>query len=236
MKWLAEQFAPALAQRCSNARIWIVGVAAKEVQPGWNHENIEYMGPCADQTLTLFTTSLFIGPIENNGTPMLATYGALSGVPFKSLIPQFSLNDADGAAALAADLLGDETRLIELSRTSEHARLLGSRDEAWLRLIMKVKAQPLQRLSPLLRFSPLRSRIISECVEKPRPWPKKIEIGLEEPPGVVTSGMHPVEQFDDTAAVDKRKCRDRSASKSEDIATGVDPPALGHSAGKWNGY
>jgi FkbM family methyltransferase len=212
VKWLAEQFAPALAQRCSNARIRIVGVAAKEVQPGWNHENIEYMGPCADQTLTrLFTTSLFIGPIENNfgakmkvmqclahGTPMLATYGALSGVPFKSLIPQFSLNDADGAAALAADLLGDETRLIELSRTltSEHARLLGSRDEAWLRLIMKVKAQPLRRLSPLLKFSPLRSPT-NDSVDISRPWPKKIEIGVEEPPGVVTLGMHPVEQYDD---------------------------------------
>jgi hypothetical protein len=107
----------------------------------------------------LFNTKLCIAPIENNfgakmkvlqclahGTPMLATCSALSGVSFKSLIPQFSLNDPEGAAELAADLLGNEMQLIELSHilTSEHARLASSRNEPWRRLIAAVKAQPLR--------------------------------------------------------------------------------------------
>ena len=67
VKWLAEQFAPALAHRCPNARIRIVGAAANQVPTEWNHDNIKYMGPCDEQTLTrLFITSdLFIAPIEN---------------------------------------------------------------------------------------------------------------------------------------------------------------------------
>ena len=213
VKWLAEQFAPTLAQRCPDARIRVVGTSANQIPPEWNRDNIEYMGPCDEQTLTqLFNTSdLFIAPIENNygakikvmqclahGTPILATRGALSGVPFKSLIPQFSLNDANGVAELVNDLLGNEMRLIELSNmaTREHARLLASRNDAWFRLITKVKAQPLRRLPRLLMFSPLRQRIWTDWVDTSRPWPKNVEIGVKEPLGVVTSGMHSLEQFD----------------------------------------
>lgn len=212
VKWLAEQFAPALAQRCPNARIRIVEVAADQVPPEWNHDNIKYMGPCDERTLThLFITSdLFIAPIENkfgakmkvmqcltHGTPMLATSGALSGVPFRDLIPQFSLNDAAGAADLAADLLGNEMRLIELSRmlTSEH-RLLASRNDAWPRLITKVQARPLRPVSRLPMFSPLRPRKRNDRTVALRPWPKRLEIGVEEPLGLVTSGMYSVEEFD----------------------------------------
>lgn len=212
VKWLAEQFAPALARRCPDVRIRIVGTSVNQIQPDWNRDNIEYMGPCDEQTLTrLFNTSdLFIAPIENNfgakmkvmqclarGTPILATSGALSGVPFKNLIPQFSLNDAESAAELAAELLGDEKRLIELSRvlTSEHAQLLGSRSDVWHRLIMRVKAQPLRPVSRLLIFSPLR-RIWNDRARTSRPWPRNVEIGVEEPLGVVTSGIYSLEQID----------------------------------------
>ena len=211
VKWLAEQFAPVLAQRCPNARVRIVGTTANQVPLEWNRDNIEYMGPCDEQTVTrLFTTSdLFIGPIQNNfgakmkvmqclahGTPILATCGALSGVPFKNLIPQFSLNDADGAAEFAAELLGNEMRLVQLSLTltSEHAGLLNNRNDAWLRLIKKVKAQPLRPVSRL-PMSPLR-QISNDCVNVSLPWPKKVEIGVEEPLGVVTSGMYPLELVD----------------------------------------
>jgi hypothetical protein len=210
VKWLAERFAPALARRCPGARIRIVGTAANQVPLEWHQGNIEYMGPCDEQTVTaLFTTSdFFIGPIENNfgakmkvmqclthGTPILATAGALSGVPFKDQIPRFSLEDPDGAAESASKLFLDKTRLIQLSSvlTSEHARLLSERDGMWIQLIEKIKAQPLRPISRPSILSPFRRRGTDHNPNLKR-WPKRLEIGVEEPPGVVTSGMYSLER------------------------------------------
>ncbi|QBR70071.1 hypothetical protein CU048_00880 [Beijerinckiaceae bacterium] len=214
VKWLAEQFAPALAQRCPEARIRIVGTSINQIQPHWNRDNIDYMGRCDEPTLNLLFNScdLFIAPIENNfgakmkvmqclarGTPILATSGALSGVTFNDLIPQFALNNAEGAADVAAGLLGDEPRLNEMSRilTKEYASLLASRNDAWHRLITNVKAQPLRHIRRPSIFSPLRPAR-NDDVDVSRPWSKRIEIGVEEPLGVVTTGMYGLEQVDDS--------------------------------------
>jgi hypothetical protein len=213
IEWLAKKFAPALAKRCPNARIRIVGTSADQVRPDWINKNIEYMGTCDEQTVTrLFTScALFICPIENNfgakmkvmqcaahGTPMLATRGALSGVPFKDAIPQFSFDDAEVVAAQAADLLDSKTRLSNLSRilTCEHSRSLSSRNEPWRRLIERVAAQPLRRLSPLATFLRWRESVRSDRIDLSRRWPKSVEIGVEDPLGVTATGVYWLEEID----------------------------------------
>ena len=211
VRWLAEQFAPALAQSCPDARIRIVGAAPDRIDRTWRRENIEFMGSCDNRALTrLFTTSdFFIGPIEHefgakmkvrqclaHGTPMLATPGALSGAPQKDSVPRFSLRDPRAAAALAAELLASETRLVEQSRmlVREHARLLASRDEPWRQLLSKVKAQPLRRRSrPLMPFRWWRKAV---PVDPSQPWPRKVEIGVDQPLRTIASGVYPPELMD----------------------------------------
>jgi hypothetical protein len=159
----------------------------------------------------LFTCcDLFIAPIDNNfgakmkvmqcaahGTPILATIGALSGVPFRDAIPQFSLADADVVAAQAASLVGNETRLTNLSHilTSEHSRSLGSRNEPWRLLIKRVATQPLRRLPPLAKFQRWRRQVWSDHIDLSHRWPRNVEIGVEDPLGVVATGLYAAELF-----------------------------------------
>jgi hypothetical protein len=210
MKWLAEQFAPALALRDRNCRISIVGATKDQVPQSWLLENIDYKGFCDQESLDhLFRTSLFVAPIENDfgaklkvaqcvayGTPLLATEGALSGIPFREHVPQFSLADPTTAVNLAVELVIDSSRLTVLSDvlTREHQRALDLRNESWLQLVNRVKVQPIrQRELPF--FSPLRKKHKSDDVDLSRPWPKQLEIAIGYPTGLTTKGVFAVERF-----------------------------------------
>jgi hypothetical protein len=159
IKWLAEEFAPALAEVMPKARIRIVGAAAENVAGAWRRPNIDFLGTSdADTVKTLFATSaLFIAPIENafgskmkvlqclaHATPVLASAAALSGLPFDRVIPLIGLENPREAAETAKRLMSDPARLADLSAAlaREHAAFVAQSESAWDELIVEACRSP----------------------------------------------------------------------------------------------
>lgn len=162
IKWLAEDFAPALAELMPVARIRIVGAADGEVAAEWRRSNIDFLGKSDAETVkTLFATSaLFIAPIENafgskmkvlqclsHATPVLASAAALSGLPFDGVIPLLRLEEPRAAAEAAKRLMSDPRQLEELSVAleREHAAFVAGSERAWDELIVATCRAPRRR-------------------------------------------------------------------------------------------
>ncbi|MEW5963654.1 MAG: glycosyltransferase [Pseudomonadota bacterium] len=162
IKWLAEEFAPALAEVMPGGRIRIVGAAAADVAEAWRKSNIEFLGTSDAETVkTLFATStLFIAPIENafgskmkvlqclsHATPVLASAAALSGLPFEGVVPLLRLDDPRAAAETAKRLMTNPALLVDLSArlAREHAAFLARSESAWDELIVAACRSPARR-------------------------------------------------------------------------------------------
>jgi glycosyltransferase involved in cell wall biosynthesis len=169
VRWLCNEFAPALAARDSKVRIQIVGAEADGVPVEWRRPNVDFLGTGSREVHErMLTCGLFIAPIENNygskikileclayGTPLLATPEALAGLEDHDGLPLISLNDPAGAADAACRILSDLEALLELSALEGRTlkKLLAKNNESWRELIARVKAQPLRKAVPrLLNF------------------------------------------------------------------------------------
>ena len=80
---------------------------------------------------------------------MVATSEALSGIPFAKSIPQFSLDDPDGAARLVAEMIFSKDRLnaLSLELTDRNRELCKSRSQRWKDLLEELCKKPVRSRS-----------------------------------------------------------------------------------------
>jgi glycosyltransferase involved in cell wall biosynthesis len=131
IEWICTRFAPALHSIDASIQLRIIGARRDQAREGWAHSNIIFMGQSnAEEVSRLMGgADLFIAPISNPfgaklkiaecvsyATPFLATYEAMSGLPFRDAMPKIHLTRPDSAARLAADYINDPTALKDLSR------------------------------------------------------------------------------------------------------------------------
>ena len=149
IEWLCVRFAPELAKH-SAARIVIVGAVADDLASGVP-ANVDLLGASTMEAVEELYQGcgLFIAPIANShgtkikllqclslGTPFLATRNALTGLRGLDA-PLIDLDDAPAAAKLAADLLDDRGRRIDLSERLNvyRAKALEAQRQAWSKLL-----------------------------------------------------------------------------------------------------
>lgn len=207
IQWLATRFAPALASTDPEARIVIIGASAKSVPSHWLHPNIEFLGQSTkEQVERHFTASdLFVVPISNDfgskikvleclsyGAPLIATREALSGIPFAESIPQFRLDDPEGAAKLAIDLMGDASTLNTLGKSLavEMREARAASTAAWQQLIGRAALSSAHR--------PLMSTAKGVLNWARRLLPTFIkEVDVSDENGAILSGVYGAERLGD---------------------------------------
>jgi glycosyltransferase involved in cell wall biosynthesis len=159
IEWLATQFGPALESLGSTARLRIIGADRNSVPSHWLRKNIDYLG-IGDRTVVedeFICSDLFVAPLANAfgskmkvleclsyGTPVVATQGALSGLPFLKNIPIVHLERPEASARLVISLLADPTRLraISAQNSNEVSEQLKLNSDRWSRLIRNVTCAP----------------------------------------------------------------------------------------------
>lgn len=205
IKWLAEEFAPALRSHSPKARIRVVGASDADVPSPWRKRNIEYLGVSTPEDVTrLFVGGgLFIAPIENtygskmkvlqclsHGTPLMGTVGALSGVRFGNTVPQFSLADPPAAALIATTLLSDKAALARLSRdlSSDNLYLRKSREHCWSDLIVATLDAAPQTRTERFAF------ILNKMSAMSRRWPAGTELAFSDDIHIAVAGFHDFER------------------------------------------
>jgi hypothetical protein len=193
-------------------QIKIIGAATSDVPPAWQQSNIEYLGLSTKEEVErqMRTCRLFIAPVANNfgskikvleclsrGTPIIASPGALSGIPFSDQLPKFSLGDPAGAARLVAKFTRNRDDAVKLSAKLKdlNREFCSSRSHRWAELLLAIKARPLRRRRNFSLVSPLR-RPRTERLDTTNPWPAEFEVGVKEPIGVSSVGLYDVEKLD----------------------------------------
>ena len=206
VRWLCNSLAPALASCAPWVRLTIIGADPAEVPQSWLQANVDLLGrSSADEVLHQFTgCGLFIAPIENSfgskikilealahATPLLATSEALTGVPDAAGVPLIRLDDPQGAAELAASLLGSPEQLVALSQRMEAIRSsnLSRTRFAWPALIEEAASAPamFRRFRPWSYLLPRRVPTVVGPV---------VEVGASSCYWIRSEGLGPLEQLD----------------------------------------
>ena len=206
MRWLCNSLAPALASCAPWVRLTIIGADPAEVPQSWFQANVDLLGrSSADEVLHQFTgCGIFIAPIENSfgskikilealahATPLLATSEALTGVPDAAGVPLIRLDDPQGAAELAASLLGSPEQLVALSQRMEAIRSsnLSRTRFAWPALIEEAASAPamFRRFRPWSYLLPRRVPTVVSPV---------VEVGASSCYWIRSEGLGPLEQLD----------------------------------------
>jgi hypothetical protein len=154
--FIATKLAPVLAGTAPSIRIRIVGAAPTDVPEEWRHPQIEYLGFSDMQTVEeLFKTcDAMISPIKNTyglkfkmaeavayGTPMISSEAALQCLPYIKGVPAFAFGDAQRAAAIVLQTIGNRDALNQISRdiiVSSDA-FIASQQNRWFEELLPIK-------------------------------------------------------------------------------------------------
>ena len=153
IEWIVQKFAPHLWEVCPAARISIVGARPDQLAP--YAPNLDLLGPADAATARdlFLSASLMLCPVENDygikfkavealsyGTPILASHQTHLGLPHLEGHGVIDLDDPEGAAGIAAGLLGDPQALIDFQarQDARQEQFIASQTNIWSRTIATI--------------------------------------------------------------------------------------------------